>query len=114
MIARVLRLTRALRVVRIAKFVAPLRKILAVIKITVPALGSVSIVVVLAVFFFAILGMQMFGGKFCVSSEYNSANYNSFFRSTLSVFAVITLDDWPAQMYNAAEGTSALAIMYFV
>ena len=80
----------------------------------VPALGSVSIVVVLAVFFFAILGMQMFGGKFCVSEQYNAANYDNFFRSTLSVFAVITLDDWPAQMYNAVKGTSALAIIYFI
>ena len=80
----------------------------------VPALGSVSIVVVLAVFFFAILGMQMFGGKFCVSEQYNAANYDNFFRSTLSVFAVITLDDWPAQMYNAVKGTSGLAVTYFI
>lgn len=109
-IARVLRLTRLTRF----KWLAPLRKIMAVIQITVPALGSVSIVVVLAVFFFSILGMQMFGGKFCVSSEYASANYDSFFRSMLSVFAVITLDDWPTQMYNAVKGTNALAITYFV
>jgi len=114
-LARLLRLMRAFRVLRVLKYVAPLRKIMAVIQHTVGALGWVSMLLGLAVFFFAILGMQLFGGKFTFPNEVTiDRNYDTFFSAVLTVFSVITLDDWPIVMYYSVRATGSGAIFYYV
>ena len=82
---------------------------------TVPTVGWVSAMLTLCVFFFAILGMQFFGGKMDFDTQATpDANFDTFWHSVLSVFQVVTLDNWLALMQEAVRTTSEIAVVYFV
>ncbi|CAC5424663.1 CACNA1G [Mytilus coruscus] len=81
----------------------------------------------------SVLGMNLFGGKFCWRDDgspcfcadiddYNStnscicdrANFNSLLWSLVTVFQVLTQEDWNTVLYNGMETTSAWASLYFI
>jgi len=70
---------------------------------------------------FAIGGMTFLGGKLMESDSLTGLpvparmNFDSFYWSVISVFQIMTLDDWNKKMYMAMTVTdSALAVGYYV
>ena len=42
------------------------------------------------------------------------SNFDTFWHSVLTVFQVVTLDDWPKVMQDTVHATKELAVLYFV
>lgn len=55
---------------------------------------------------FAMLGMQLFGGQFNFSDGTPDANFNTFGISLLTVFQILTGEDWNEVMYNGIAAMS--------
>ena len=110
-----LRAFRILRVLKLIRSWTSLQNFLYTVYLTVLDLGNFSFIVFLAIFIFALLGMQLFGGKMCGldDGEVPRHNFDTLLWALVTVFQVLTGEDWNAVMYDgmAANGSSAL---YFV
>ena len=64
---------------------------------------------------FALLGMQIFGGKFNFNEESPNANFDTFPASFLTVFQILTGEDWNMVMYDGvrASGTVCESADYY-
>uniref|UniRef100_A0A8D2NX99 Voltage-dependent N-type calcium channel subunit alpha n=1 Tax=Zosterops lateralis melanops TaxID=1220523 RepID=A0A8D2NX99_ZOSLA len=52
---------------------------------------------------FALLGMQLFGGQFNFQDETPTTNFDTFPAAILTVFQILTGEDWNAVMYHGIE-----------
>ncbi|XP_005950680.2 voltage-dependent N-type calcium channel subunit alpha-1B [Haplochromis burtoni] len=52
---------------------------------------------------FALLGMQLFGGQFNFEDETPTTNFDTFPAAILTVFQILTGEDWNAVMYHGIE-----------
>ncbi|NXM57370.1 CAC1B protein, partial [Illadopsis cleaveri] len=52
---------------------------------------------------FALLGMQLFGGQFNFKDETPTTNFDTFPAAILTVFQILTGEDWNAVMYHGIE-----------
>ncbi|CAK6982855.1 voltage-dependent T-type calcium channel subunit alpha-1H-like, partial [Scomber scombrus] len=67
----------------------------------------------------SVLGMHMFGCKFSFKSEHGDIitdrkNFDSLLWSMVTVFQILTLEDWNFVLYNAMASTSPWSAFYFV
>ena len=115
-----LRSFRILRILKLIRSWRTLQKFLYTMYVTVASLGEFAFVVVLAVFIFALLGMQMFGGKMCAESDAHGDpeiprhNFDTLLWALVTVFQVLTGEDWNAVMYDATLASGSWSALYFV
>ncbi|KAG9337352.1 hypothetical protein JZ751_028772, partial [Albula glossodonta] len=67
----------------------------------------------------SILGMHIFGCKFSLKTEAGDTvpdrkNFDSLLWAIVTVFQILTQEDWNAVLYNGMASTSPLAALYFV
>lgn len=62
----------------------------------------------LFILIFALLGMQLFGGAFNFEDETPAANFNTFAIALLTVFQILTGEDWNEVMYKAIESQGGI------
>jgi len=62
----------------------------------------------LFILIFALLGMQLFGGAFNFEEGTPPANFNSFVIALLTVFQVLTGEDWNEVMYQAIQSQGGI------
>ncbi|TKS86126.1 Voltage-dependent T-type calcium channel subunit alpha-1I [Collichthys lucidus] len=67
----------------------------------------------------SVLGMQLFGNKFSFQTKNgvtvaDRKNFDSILWSMVTVFQVLTMEDWNLVLYNAMSATSPWAALYFV
>jgi len=108
---------RAFRILRVLKLVhswKSLRCFITVLFGTMKELGNFFLIVLLIVFIFCLLGMQLFGGKLNVDGEVPRANFDTLVWSAVAVFQVLTGEDWNQIMYDCVNGTNAWSALYFV
>ncbi|XP_013782455.2 muscle calcium channel subunit alpha-1-like, partial [Limulus polyphemus] len=118
----VLRCVRLLRIFKVTKYWASLRNLVASLINSMRSIASLLLLLFLFIVIFALLGMQVFGGKFNFvdTDEKPRSNFDSFWQSLLTVFQILTGEDWNVVMYhgiNAYGGVSsigALACVYFI
>uniref|UniRef100_A0A3P8WC90 Voltage-dependent N-type calcium channel subunit alpha n=1 Tax=Cynoglossus semilaevis TaxID=244447 RepID=A0A3P8WC90_CYNSE len=101
---------RALRLLRIFKcLLFPLRYWNSLRNLVVSLLNSMkSIISLLFLLFlfivvFALLGMQLFGGQFNFENKTPTTNFDTFPAAILTVFQILTGEDWNAVMYHGIE-----------
>ena len=110
----VLRAFRLMRVFKLARFLPSLKKQMQVIAKSLGGAGDFSIVLILFIFIFAVLGMYLFGGKFGfdnrlpfdASDPYwasERANFDTPFWACITVFQILTMEDWPGVMEDAVR-----------
>eukprot|EP00240_Pyramimonas_obovata_P000215 CAMPEP_0118927358 /NCGR_PEP_ID=MMETSP1169-20130426/4846_1 /TAXON_ID=36882 /ORGANISM="Pyramimonas obovata, Strain CCMP722" /LENGTH=1618 /DNA_ID=CAMNT_0006869105 /DNA_START=431 /DNA_END=5287 /DNA_ORIENTATION=+ len=111
-----LRAVRILRVLKLAGKWPPLQNFLLTLFMTVQELGNFSAIVLLVIFVFSLLGMQMFGGKFDFGDETGipRSNFDTLLRSFVTVFQVLTGEDWNVVMYNGMRSMGEWGSLYFV
>ena len=104
--AIVARKARLLRVLRLVSVIPELRLLVATLVRSIP--GMLHIVVLLGAlsYIYAIIGYQLF-------SEHDPTHWHNLGVSLLSLFRVVTLEDWTDIMYKAMELHPLLAL-YFV
>ena len=118
-----LRSFRILRILKLIRSWKTLQKFLYTMGQTVLSLAEFAFVVLLAMFIFALLGMQLFGGKMCSEvdgtppgddSEIPRHNFDTLLWALVTVFQVLTGEDWNAVMYDAAYSSGNWSALYFV
>ncbi|XP_017160021.1 voltage-dependent T-type calcium channel subunit alpha-1H-like isoform X3 [Poecilia reticulata] len=115
----VLRTFRLLRVLKLVRFLPALRRQLVVLMKTMDNVATFCMLLMLFIFIFSILGMHLFGCKFGLRQESGETladrkNFDSLLWATVTVFQVLTQEDWNAVLYNGMASTSPLAALYFV
>ncbi|CAL7937216.1 unnamed protein product [Xylocopa violacea] len=118
----VLRCVRLLRVFKVTKYWRSLSNLVASLLNSIQSIASLLLLLFLFIVIFALLGMQVFGGKFNFSDLQDKPrhNFDSFWQSLLTVFQILTGEDWNAVMYDgirAYGGVSSfgmLACFYFI
>jgi len=90
---------RALRMLRIAKLIKSmrgLRSLLTTLFFSLPALGNVGLLLLITVFIFSVLGMNLFGKVIHDKDGYINElnNFENVWRGMLLLFRVLTFDDW--------------------
>jgi len=104
--ATIIRILRVLRVLRLIKRAKKLQIIFETIILALPAMGSLGALLLLFVFLFAIVGMQMFAFVKWQSDINYHANFTSFMRAFLLLIRAATGEGWNALMYDLARGNS--------
>ncbi|KAG5313422.1 CAC1D protein, partial [Acromyrmex insinuator] len=118
----VLRCVRLLRVFKVTKYWRSLSNLVASLLNSIQSIASLLLLLFLFIVIFALLGMQVFGGKFNFSDneEKTRHNFDSFWQSLLTVFQILTGEDWNAVMYigilayGGVAGFGVLACVYFI
>ncbi|XP_047189952.1 voltage-dependent T-type calcium channel subunit alpha-1I-like isoform X3 [Scophthalmus maximus] len=115
----VLRTFRLLRVLKLVRFMPALRRQLVVLMKTMDNVATFCMLLMLFIFIFSILGMHIFGCKFSLKTETGDTvpdrkNFDSLLWAIVTVFQILTQEDWNVVLYNGMAATSPLAALYFV
>ncbi len=104
--AMIARLARLLRVLRLVSTVPELRLIVATLVRSIPSMGHVLLLMSIIFYMYAIAGYQLF-------HEHDPTHWRNLGIALLSLFRIVTLEDWTDIMYTAMEW-HPLAWIYFV
>ncbi|KAL1774994.1 voltage-dependent L-type calcium channel subunit alpha-1S isoform X1 [Sigmodon hispidus] len=117
----VLRCIRLLRLFKITKYWTSLSNLVASLLNSIRSIASLLLLLFLFIIIFALLGMQLFGGRYDFEdTEVRRSNFDNFPQALISVFQVLTGEDWNSVMYNgimAYGGPSypgVLVCIYFI
>ncbi|CAG4985227.1 unnamed protein product [Colias eurytheme] len=118
----VLRCVRLLRVFKVTKYWRSLSNLVASLLNSIQSIFSLLLLLFLFIMIFALLGMQVFGGRFDYEPEEQKErhNFDSFWQAVLTMFQILTGEDWNVVMYhgiNAYGGVGTpgmLASIYFI
>uniref|UniRef100_A0A667XDH9 Voltage-dependent calcium channel type A subunit alpha-1 n=1 Tax=Myripristis murdjan TaxID=586833 RepID=A0A667XDH9_9TELE len=95
----VLRALRLLRIFKITKYWASLRNLVVSLMNSMKSIISLIFLLFLFIVVFALLGMQLFGGRF-IFDDYTPTNFDTFPAAIMTVFQILTGEDWNEVMYN--------------
>ncbi|XP_072297751.1 voltage-dependent R-type calcium channel subunit alpha-1E-like isoform X2 [Eucyclogobius newberryi] len=95
----VMRALRLLRVFKITKYWASLRNLVVSLMSSMKSIISLLFLLFLFIVVFALLGMQLFGGRF-IFEDYTPTNFDTFPAAIMTVFQILTGEDWNEVMYN--------------
>ena len=104
--AIIARLARLMRLLRLVSAIPELRLIVATLVRSIPSMLHIVALMSLMVYIYAIIGYQLF-------HEHDPEHWRNLGISLLSLFRVVTLEDWTDIMYKAME-LHPLTWMYFV
>ncbi|CAH1264656.1 CACNA1C [Branchiostoma lanceolatum] len=118
----VLRCVRLLRVFKVTKYWRALSNLVASLLNSIRSIASLLLLLFLFILIFALLGMQIFGGKFNFddTQQKDRSNFDTFWQSLLTVFQILTGEDWNEVMYTGIQsygGVSQIGILacfYFI
>ncbi|XP_026720209.1 voltage-dependent L-type calcium channel subunit alpha-1S isoform X3 [Athene cunicularia] len=117
----VLRCIRLLRIFKITRYWTSLSNLVASLLNSVRSIASLLLLLFLFIIVFALLGMQLFGGMFDFEDmEVRRSTFDNFPQALISVFQILTGEDWNSIMYNgimAYGGPSfpgMLVCIYFI
>merc|ERR1719159_2084925 len=102
---------RAARLLRVAKLVrnwVALRILLEVVTHSIKMMGNFCLILVLFLYIFTLLGMTLFGDKMgpVPGGEKPRLNFDDFWWSFITVFSVLTGENWNVTMYSTGIATS--------
>ncbi|EFO93645.1 CRE-EGL-19 protein [Caenorhabditis remanei] len=101
----VLRSARLLRIFKVTKYWTSLRNLVSSLLNSLRSIISLLLLLFLFIVIFALLGMQVFGGKFNFNPQQPKprANFDTFVQALLTVFQILTGEDWNTVMYHGIE-----------
>ncbi|KAK8724874.1 hypothetical protein OTU49_010957 [Cherax quadricarinatus] len=110
----VLRALRLLRIFKVTKYWSSLRNLVISLLSSMRSIISLLFLLFLFILIFALLGMQLFGGSFNFPEETPLANFNTFSIALLTVFQILTGEDWNEVMYQgiASQGGTKSGMIY--
>ncbi len=104
--AMIARLARLLRVARLVSTIPELRLIISTLIRSIPSMGHVLMLMSVIFYIYAVAGYHLF-------HEHDPTHWRNLGTSLLTLFRVVTLEDWTDVMYAAMEMNS-LSWIYFV
>ncbi|WP_062513040.1 ion transporter [Halobacillus sp. KGW1] len=103
----VLRILRVLRVLRTISVVPSLRRLTTALFMAIPAIGSVTLLMGIIFYVYAIIGTSFFGE---LAPEY----FGDVGLSTLTLFQVFTLESWASGVFRPIFAEVTWSWLYFV
>ena len=100
------RLARLLRVARLVSTIPELRLIVSTLVRSIPSMGHVLMLMSIIFYIYAVAGYHIF-------HEHDPTHWDNLGLSLLTLFRVVTLEDWTDVMYKAME-LYPLSWVYFV
>ena len=115
----VLRSFRLLRIFKLVRFMPALQRQLSVMIKTLDNVMTFLALLALFIFTSSILGMHLFGGKYQFPDEdgkmvTSRANFDTLFWALVTVFQVLTQEDWNVVLYDGMRSLSSWAALYFI
>uniref|UniRef100_A0A8C9TYZ8 Calcium voltage-gated channel subunit alpha1 E n=1 Tax=Scleropages formosus TaxID=113540 RepID=A0A8C9TYZ8_SCLFO len=104
----VLRALRLLRIFKITKYWASLRNLVVSLMNSMKSIISLLFLLFLFIVVFALLGMQLFGGRF-IFDEYTPTHFDTFPAAIMTVFQILTGEDWNEVMYNGIRSQGGVS-----
>ena len=95
--AAVLRLARVLRVLRLVSVVPRLQLLVATLLRSIPSMLYVGLLLMVLFYIYAVMGVFLF-------AENDPGHFGRLDRSMLSLFRIVTLDNWTEVMYTQMYG----------
>jgi voltage-gated sodium channel len=105
--AAVFRLARGLRLLRLVTAVPRLQLLVGALLKSLGAMGYVTVLLGLVFYIYGVAGVHLFGGI-------DPKHFGSLSAALLSLFRLITLDNWTDLFLAAAGGSRLAAVLYFV
>ncbi|TRY59913.1 hypothetical protein DNTS_010055 [Danionella cerebrum] len=103
----VLRALRLLRIFKITKYWSSLRNLVVSLMSSMKSIISLLFLLFLFIVVFALLGMQLFGGRF-IFEDYTPTNFDTFPAAIMTVFQILTGEDWNEVMYDGIRSQDTL------
>ena len=100
------RVLRLLRVIRLINALPELRLIVETLLRSIPSMLHITLLMSILFFVYAVLGFHLF-------HEHDPTHWRNLAYSLLTLFRIVTLEDWTDVMYKAMELSPAYAL-YFV
>ncbi|KAL5233820.1 hypothetical protein ACI65C_001230 [Semiaphis heraclei] len=116
----VLRALRLLRIFKVTKYWSSLRNLVISLLNSMRSIISLLFLLFLFILIFALLGMQLFGGQFNFEEGTPATNFNTFPIALLTVFQILTGEDWNEVMYQGirsqaqTQGGGMIYALYFI
>ncbi|XP_077360060.1 voltage-dependent T-type calcium channel subunit alpha-1G isoform X1 [Festucalex cinctus] len=114
----VLRTFRLMRVLKLVRFMPALQRQLVVLMKTMDNVATFCMLLMLFIFIFSILGMHLFGCKFGSERDGDTLpdrkNFDSLLWAIVTVFQILTQEDWNKVLYNGMASTTPVAALYFI
>ncbi|XP_064416748.1 calcium channel, voltage-dependent, P/Q type, alpha 1A subunit, b isoform X3 [Latimeria chalumnae] len=115
----VLRALRLLRIFKVTKYWASLRNLVVSLLNSMKSIISLLFLLFLFIVVFALLGMQLFGGQFNFDGGTPPTNFDTFPAAIMTVFQILTGEDWNAVMYDGIESQGGvkrgmISSVYFI
>ncbi|RWS27414.1 voltage-dependent calcium channel type A subunit alpha-1-like protein [Leptotrombidium deliense] len=104
----VLRALRLLRIFKVTKYWSSLKNLVVSLLSSMRSIISLLFLLFLFILIFALLGMQLFGGHFNFKDRTPPANFDSFVIALLTVFQILTGEDWNEVMYQAINSQGGI------
>ncbi|KAF0036998.1 hypothetical protein F2P81_009872 [Scophthalmus maximus] len=82
---------------------APLRNLVVSLLNSMKSIVSLLFLLFLFIVVFALLGMQLFGGQFNFEAGTPPTNFDTFAAAIMTVFQILTGEDWNVVMYDAIK-----------
>jgi len=117
---RVLKTFRVLRVFKMFRYLQSLRIIGEVLVSSMSSFISIALLLFLFLLVFAVVGLHVYGGSLSTEEResfvgtQDRAQFDTFFLSVVSIFQVLTLEDWEFVMFDTIEFGNWGAAVYFV
>ena len=113
----VLRAFRLLRVFKLARSWRGLQQVLSCLTNSVAGLSNLFILLGLIIFIFSLLGMQFFGDRYTPAAGFDEpprTNFDSIVKAMLTVFVVMSGENWNDVWADSKQAVGAWCAVYFV
>ena len=111
-----LRTFRLMRVFKLMRSWSSLNVIITNILKSLPRIGPFTVVLLLFMVVYALIGMQLFGGEFgsLAAGDLPRTHYDNLLWSFVTTFQILTGENWNEVMYVGINKTGWLSVLYFV
>ncbi|XP_061188059.1 probable voltage-dependent N-type calcium channel subunit alpha-1B [Saccostrea echinata] len=116
----VFRSLRLLRVFKKTRYNDKIEKLIQVMAGSISYMLSLLFLLFLFLFVTSLIGMQLFGGRFNFEEGRPASHFDSFPKAILTVFQIITAEDWNSVMYNGVrayggiDGVGVSVVFFFI
>ena len=114
----VFRLFRVMRILKLAKSWKELNNLIRLIALSVGDVTSAAFLLLVIMFIFSMIGMQLFGGQWdaeiFLPDDPPRANFDEFGWSLVTVFQVLSGENWNDVLWAGMKASGAPAAMYFL
>lgn len=111
---RIFRTFRVLRIARLFRYLEYMTKLLSIVGKSVFISLNLALILLIFTLVFALLGMQLFGGRFDFAEGRPRAHFDDFHWAFVTIFQILSLEDWNSVLYDAMRSTGPASALFFI